>query len=572
MRLIAIFTGAADALTTTRLMRTGLRGVSTVASCRRAFRRLLLATTVAVIATPVARAATPDSPEVKQMVARGVKYIEGTKAISSSFGGASLRALALVKGEASLEHRLIKHAIDATRLGIKQAKSSKLKETIIYEMATATIFLCELDAEQFKPEIETMMKMIMSWQKAAGGWGYLEGAHRETCDISQTQYAVLAMWTADRTGAYKLDVKAAEKAANYLMRVQDPSGGFGYQGVDPGIGKFSRQKQVHVQNSLTAAGTGSVYICADLLRLSKGSFVEKRRQSNIPAALRAVSTGSKTALGPLSREVDRTRINKSMIDGAGWLSRTYQVAPEEWPSYYMYAYERFQSFRELAEAIDEDSPKWYNDTVDFLKQTQKETGAWSFDFEYDTSFAILFLTRGTKKSIMKAEGFGGRLRGGRGLPSDTANVMVGEDGTIVKTAFQGQAESLLAMLEAQGDTDFDASNQELDIKLSTDPVKREEQLQRLRRLLAAEEFNIRYAAIKVLAADNDLDNVPALIFALDDPDRRVVIRARDALRGLSRKFEGFGLSDNPTDAEKVSAVQRWKEWYQLIRPSARFLK
>ena len=119
--------------------------------------------------------------------------------------------------------------------------------------------------------------------------------------------------------------------------------------------------------------------------------------------------------------------------------------------------------------------------------------------------------------------------------------------------------------------DFDA-DQEFTIELSSDPAKRADQMQRLRRLLAAEEFNIRYAAVKAIAGTNELDNVPSLIFALDDPDRRVVVEARDALRGLSRKFEGYGLSDDPTDAEKVTAVQRWKEWYRLIRPSARFLK
>ena len=109
MRLLAIFTGASDA-------RTACRSAPTA----RALRILLLATTT-LIAAPLASGATPDSPEVKQMVAKGVKYIGGTKAIASSFGGASLRGLALVKGGAPLDHRLIKHAIDLTRVGIKRA-------------------------------------------------------------------------------------------------------------------------------------------------------------------------------------------------------------------------------------------------------------------------------------------------------------------------------------------------------------------------------------------------------------------------------------------------------------------
>ncbi|MCA9212137.1 MAG: hypothetical protein KDB27_03655 [Planctomycetales bacterium] len=513
---------------------------------------------------------TPESPMVKQMVAKGVDYIKSTPA-HPNFGVASLRALALIKGNCPLDHPHIQHAVKLCRESVSKLNGG-LKEKAVYEVSVATIFLCELDAEEFKPEITAFMETLMSWQKKEGGWGYLEGSNKDTGDISQTQYVVLAMWTADRTGVFKLKVDAAERVANYLMRVQDPTGGWGYQGVDPG--SFTRVDQVGMQHSLSAAGAGTVYICADLLRLSRGSQMTRRRQANVPTSLRVVTSGNTQApLGPLTNKVDRSRLDNCLSDGTRWLGGSnYTISPQDWPSYYMYAFERFQSFRELAENIDEESPKWYNDGVEFLRENQEENGRWSFDIDYDTSLAILFLTRGTKKSIQKAEGYGGRLRGGRGLPSDTTNVMIGEDGTVIKSPFKGQAENLLAMLEAQSLEDFDATEQEFEIALSSDALEREEQLQRLRRLLAAEEFNIRYTAVKVLAGTNDLDNVPALIFALDDPDRRVVVRARDALRGLSRKFEGFGLSDNPTDAEKVTAVQRWKEWYRLIRPSARFLK
>lgn len=523
---------------------------------------------IAGFAVPL-QAATPDSPEVIEMVRKGVAFLQSEKP-STSFGIASLRALAMVKGNGAVDHPGVTRAVSLCREAIRNIEAKKRDEKIVYELSVAIIFLCELDAGEFKSEITDMMKTLMSWQKESGGWGYLEGPHRDTSDISQTQYVVLAMWTADRTGAYKLDIEAAEKVVNYLIRTQDPSGGWGYQGIDPG--GYNRVAQKGVQNSLTAAGTGSVYIGADLLRLSKGSQMSRRAQANVPTALKVVTSGGESRVGPLSNEVDRGRLNRAMADGASWLARNYTITPQEWPSYYMYAYERFQSFRELAENVDEKEPGWYNDGVAYLKRTQNKDGRWEFDYTYDTSFVILFLTRGTKKSIQKAEGYGGLLKGGRGLPSDTTNVLVGEDGTIVKTPFQGQAETLLAMLEAQAGEDFDATNQEFEITLSEDPIKREAELARLRRLLAAEEFNIRYAAVKVLAGTNDLDNVPALIFALDDPDRRVVIRARDALRALSRKFAGFGLSDNPTEAEKITAVERWKEWYRLIRPSAQFLK
>jgi hypothetical protein len=79
------------------------------------------------------------------------------------------------------------------------------------------------------------------------------------------------------------------------------------------------------------------------------------------------------------------------------------------------------------------------------------------------------------------------------------------------------------------------------------------------------------AALRALHNTRDLDNVPVFIFALGDPDPRVVRRARDALRVLSRKIDGFGLADEPTEGAKLDASQRWKQWFLSIRPDAQFL-
>ena len=49
----------------------------------------------------------------------------------------------------------------------------------------------------------------------------------------------------------------------WLIRTQDPSGGFGYQGK---IGEGNKLvKQSEVRQSLSAAGLGSVYACSDML-------------------------------------------------------------------------------------------------------------------------------------------------------------------------------------------------------------------------------------------------------------------------------------------------------------------
>ena len=61
--------------------------------------------------------------------------------------------------------------------------------------------------------------------------------------------------------------------ANWLLKTQDPSGGFGYQGnIAPNAGALVAQSEI--RPSMTAAGSGSLYICANLLGL-----IDKERKT-----------------------------------------------------------------------------------------------------------------------------------------------------------------------------------------------------------------------------------------------------------------------------------------------------
>ncbi|MCP4192096.1 MAG: hypothetical protein GY768_15900 [Planctomycetaceae bacterium] len=515
---------------------------------------------------------TPQSREVKKMLDKALTFIEKS-GDASRLGGKALVGLAMIKGNRPKDHPKIKEAISGCRDAAKNLRSSKRSDSM-YDLGLAIIFLCELDPEQYRTEIKTLMTIMLDWQKRFGGWGYLEGTHVDTGDTSMTQYAVLSLWTADRSGAYEVSINAATKVCNWLIRTQDPSGGWGYQGEDPG--GFQRIPQQssetnEVSHSCSAAGLGSAYVSADLLRLVTAT---RGGNEGFPSALRVVrKEDTRPTEGPLTNQVDVGRLKRALADGDQWFASRDRIDVEFWTFYYMYARERYESFKELTTGNEPAEPKWYNDGVKFLKREQKANGSWSGEGgpTVDTCFCVLFLTRGTKKSIQRAEAYNGRLRGGRGLPSSTADVAIGEDGQIVKTPFQGQAESLLAILEAGGNDDLDLSAQEIDIQLSSDPKQRERELIRLRRLVTADDYVVRLTAIKALHKTRDLDNVPALIYALGDPDSRIVTRARDSLRLLSRKISGFGLGDNPSDGAKLDAINRWKDWYLTIRPDAQFM-
>src|SRR5262249_18560013 len=77
---------------------------------------------------------------------------------------------------------------------------------------------------------------------------------------------------------------------------------------------------------------------------------------------------------------------------------------------------------------------------------------------------------------------------------------------------------------------------------------------------------VRKVAAWALARTADMDVVPALIAALTDPDESVVSIARDGLKLLSRKAQGYGPPTPSTPAEREQAAQRWRDWYATIRP------
>jgi len=111
------------------------------------------------------------------------------------------------------------------------------------------------------------------------------------------------------------------------------------------------------------------------------------------------------------------------------------------------------------------------------------------------------------------------------------------------------------------------------LSLSSMAGSGEQYTTRLARILrTGESYKARLVAARTLGRQGKLDNVPILIFALTDPDPRVMREARDALRLISRKLDGFGLSENPTNGQVRSVVSQWKSWYKSVRPDAVFIQ
>ncbi len=541
-----------------------------------------LAALLAGLAWPApAVGVSTESPEVKEVIERGLKYLES--ASDGRLGGQCLIGLSFLKNGRDRTHPQVVKALKACQdfANTPVANSHVAGGVDNYSVGLAIIFLCEHDLEGNRDTAQKVLNHLLSRQMSNGAWSY---ANTQAGDTSQTQYAALGMWMADLAG---LDVpqSAKERLCGWLLRTQDPSGGWGYHGVDPG--SMSRVPQSSVRPSLVVAGLGSLYICADLLGITDPK--EEVSESKVPPVLREVQQkqGKKKRDGQ-SKVIDAEAVRRAMADGNRWMNQNFTVKTGEWNHYYLYGLERYMSFRELAEGEAEAEPAWYNQVFEFLSRTQNPTGSWAASGDMETtatSFAVLCLSRSTRKIVatkLKALGEG-ILLAGMGLPKDVAALQE-SNGKVIESPLGGSVEEILAIIE-------DPNNPELkrlveagqSLPLDSDVTKRAGQVARLRSLVAAGSYEARLLAVKTLGKVRDLDNVPMLLFALSDGDVRVVLEADKGLRFVSRKFRGVGLPADPEppggDAKlpankwpQVQAAQTaWKTWYLSIRPDAELL-
>jgi hypothetical protein len=443
-----------------------------------------------------------------------------------------------------------------------------------YSAAVCCIFLCELDAKRYQQEIQVLLQGMFARQLQNGCWGYKPHKYDDT---SQSQYGALCLWSAHAAG-FNVSPDSVERAVQWFVYVQSRDGSWAY---DYQTGKSSWLSQAPT-HGMTAAGLGSVYVCAHLLGLT--AKVEQRREaiSKLPPALRPAVEEVERKFIPLTpTRTSYATLKNAMDSGNAWFQTNgFGFEKERWTYYYLYGLERCMSFRELVEGITDYEPTWYNEGVEFLKTRQTSDGSWSAATEpaVGTAFGILFLKRSTQQTLKKATEEG-RLIGGKTLPDDLTQIRLNSSGQVIDTRDTPPIEDLLSMLEdedgPQGDF-MEGMPSELDLLVDpkTPAEKRalEQQLARLRRLARNGSFQARLTAVKTIGRYRSLDNVPVLIFALSDPDWRIQKAARDGLRFTSRKFAGFGMPEKPNSQQATAAQEKWKQWYLSIKPDGSLIE
>ncbi|MFI4874128.1 MAG: prenyltransferase/squalene oxidase repeat-containing protein, partial [Blastopirellula sp. JB062] len=232
---------------------------------------------------------SPESPEVVELVKKGASYLVSARDHHRP-GGKALVSLALLKAGEKESHPKVQVGINAaTELGKKRPNHV---HDNAYDVGLALILLCELDPQTYREPIENLLQYFIETQKAGGGWGYLG---RDTGDNSMTQYGALGLWLAQRSG-FEVPIPVIEKQCNWVLRCQDPSGAWGYQGNDPGPMAHQHVKQTEIRLTMVCAALGSLYMGSDLLNLTerrrKMAAEEANKKESLPGFIRVVKTPS----------------------------------------------------------------------------------------------------------------------------------------------------------------------------------------------------------------------------------------------------------------------------------------
>ncbi len=508
-----------------------------------------------------AKAVTPESPEVRALISKGLTYLE--KAPEDRLGGKCLIALAFLK-DGRKDNPRIAEALEACRKEMATNPPDNILD--VYSNGLAIIFLCELGDQRYAREVQWYLDRLKARQKPHGGWGY---HGMQTGDTSQTQYSTLSYWEAHRRG-FRIDGASLENVADWLMKTQDPGGCWGYQGeVPPSEGRI---EQSETNPSMLSAGLGSAYICADLLDASpiatESSDETADLEESIPEVLRRVAKQDPNNKGQKIRaqRIDTASLVQSINQALAWMKSNYTIDIGPKVFYYLYAMERFRSFQEAFEGDAQLEPSWYKDGFEFLAKSQQGDGSWQgyCGGPCDTAFSVLFLLRSTQKSIRTKLGEG-TLLAGRGLPTNLSKAKMVR-GQVLVEQVHTKVEELLSMIDGGDDAALD--------ELARDPrqliVEKvdEKSARRLQQLVRGGEPEVRLLATRALGRSGKLDYVPSLLYALTDPDRRVVLESREGLKFISRDFNGFGPPDDFTEEQRFAAVDAWKKWYLALRPNA----
>lgn len=524
---------------------------------------------------------SPDDAKIEAMVRKALPTLKKGGRDSAK---RCLAALAIVQASKRYDaeipdsDKFVNEVVEEVRREVKGGSLPRHRE--VYYPCLALVLLCEMGDVEYRSEIDILVKALAERQQEDGSFTY---RGQDDWDTSQTQFVALAYFVA-RQHKINIAVDSAQGILQFMLDAQ--------------IGQtwHYSPKDNKERISIHAACSGTVYLMADLLQLQpRLKKAEKIRiggiEDGLPPSITVFipetvnvddvgeNSGQWKGEGPLV-EMDQRRVKEVKSNANRHFDREFTFSPRRWPFYYIYALERYAYFREQTDGNLGTGPlrSWYDIGVEQLAAIQKPDGSFPKGPEpvstadVNTAFAVLFLVRSSE--VLS-------------LPPSISSLAGGNDLASLKGQKLGEIKSgKIQTSEASQNLDqlLDSLNQDVtpeQLAALTDSLKsaikdyqnrpetsRSEAQSFLRSLVKDKNYYKRLIAVRFLAAEQDLDNAPALIYALGDPDVRICVEAHNGLRLISRKIDSIKLSNRPERAELETVKQAWSSWYTKLRPSA----
>jgi len=336
-------------------------------------------TAPATASAPAEAAAPPDvsDSDVKAAIAKGVKFLYSRQdaggGLPSQFGAEYVGG-----AEALAALALLK-----TGQSPRDRRMARLLHYLAgqnpghtYTRSLRTMVFSLLPGEDSRKLLAEDARWLVRQQQPSGGWGYgpaseMARIRPEWTDASNSQFALLALREADDAGV-SVPMQNWLRAENYWRRSQNGDGGWGYQ---TDTGEHAPQRAAS-HGSMTAAGAATYFVLADKIGPTReNAFAPGKSRSGGDVAF--------------SREIHRA---------LAWLSDNYAVDRNPkyvWMPqvahlhYYLFCLQRVGASAGLASFGRNDHAA---QTAGLLLARQKGDGSWGGSV-IETSFALLCLAK-----------------------------------------------------------------------------------------------------------------------------------------------------------------------------------
>ncbi len=519
-------------------------------------------------------------PRAKPAIAKSVVYLKshfGTQA----GGYKSLVAYTLLKAGEPNTSAEIAAAIQDVR---KKVGTTGYQPTNgfhgVYEASADMALLADANPGENRPTMEAILQFLVTSQRPAGFWTYPGEANGDT---SMTQYAVLGLWAAERTGM-KVPLTAWNNTVKWCLQNQNSDGGFAYH---PGVTRGPAG--AGSCPNMTFAGTACLFVARIYLYGDKPYYGQKEKPKpkkfGILDDVKAQSAQANwdDMRAKVSDIVPLAAIDQGIARGMGWVISHWTQKPiNDMSGYFFYSLERVGA---LSASDEIGSHSWFNECLPVAIGLQAANGSWGDHFGEvaGTALTTLFLTRTTGRIIEKMSIAGGLQIGGRGLPDDLSKASVSKGKVKERKGGGGGLDDLLAELANQDATVLEDAQAAIVEKVQIG--NREEllgQLETVRKLIKHPSAEVRRTAVWALGRSGQISDALLLIQALGDNDVDVLVEANASLKFLSRKLSGVGVPESPfedipegaTEQQKIAAVaawrrealRRWSAWFSRVRP------